>query len=156
MDYISKIIDSFIKYEKAFIKNKEDFNKDKNKSFYILNPEWVKELKKYLCYDKINQKIKKNDNQQITELIKALRNKYINNPFPEELKDKKVKINSDVRNYERINIKYYTQCYIIHQKSFRHLFNLLNSNKEKMNFLINRVIFGNNIILIEICNNIFE
>lgn len=96
MEDIFKINIEFYNYEKKFIdKDYKCLNNDEDLYNYIVNPKWLNDLKKYICYDKFKTEILKYNmeitdltkNKNIKEQIKSMIAPNIKTNFPDNLKD---------------------------------------------------------------------
>lgn len=96
IEEIFNIYIEFYSYEKKLLeKNNKDINDDNDLYYYIINPEWLKEFKEYICYDKFkaeisNGNIKISDlkrNKKIKDKIKSIIASNIKTDFPSYLKE---------------------------------------------------------------------
>lgn len=113
-----------------------------------MNPEWLNDLKKYICYDKFKKEISKYNmeitdltkNKNIKEQIKSVIAPNIKNKFPDNLKDEnyinaKKYISEDKKDY-------YSNFNVLKISEFNSLYNVI--NKKESTLLVKNVIFQNN------------
>ena len=167
---IFKINIEFYSYEKKFIdKDYKCLNNDEDLYNYIVNPEWLNDLKKYICYDKFKTEILKYNmeitdltkNKNIKEQIKSMIAPNIKTDFPDNLKDENY-INAKkesvyISKGNKIKKDYYSNFNVLKSSEFNALYNVINRKKRKLIF--KNVIFQNNNtekIILEIYNNQYE
>ena len=161
-DIANNITDIFVSlyYNEIDINNN---NVNHNKLFYILNPEWVTQLKKNLHYNEIKKKIenyKSNEknlkkDKNFKEKIKNIIAQDNQIKFPEELKDENF-INPSLQKNEKNKhycAYYYLECKIIQNSYFNPIYNLIN---RKNNYHLHNVILCKNNLIIQINNNNYE
>ena len=166
---IFKINIEFYNYEKKFKdKDYKCLNGDEDLNNYIVNPKWLNDLKKYICYDKFKKEILKYNmkitdltkNKNIKEQIKSMIAPNIKTNFPDNLKDENY-INAKKESFYISKGKkkkdYYSNFNVLKSSEFNALYNVINRKKRKLIF--KNVIFQNNNtekIILEIYNNQYE
>ena len=164
---IFKINLEFYNYEKKFKdKDYKCLNGDEDLNNYIVNPKWLNDLKKYICYDKFKTEISKYNmeitdltkNKNIKEQIKSMIAPNIKTNFPDNLKDENyINAKKDsfyIREGKKNKKDYYSNFNVLKSSEFNALYNVINRKKRKLIF--KNVIFQNNNtekIILEIYNN---
>ena len=151
---IFKINLEFYNYEKKFIdKDYKCLNNDEDLYNYIVNPEWLNDLKQYICYDKFKKEISKYNmeitdltkNKNIKEQIKSMIAPNIKTNFPDNLKDENyINAKKDsfyIREGKKNKKDYYSKFNVLKSSEFNSLYNVIN---KKQTFLIKNIIFQNN------------
>ena len=151
LENIFKINIEFYSYEKKFLdKDYKCLNNNEDLNYYIVNPDWLNDLKKYICYDKFKKEISKYNmeitdltkNKNIKEQIKSVIAPNIKNNFPDNLKDEKyINAKKYIREGKKDKKDYYSNFNVLKSSEFNSLYNVINKKKA---LLVKNVIFQNN------------
>ena len=168
IDDILNLNIEFYSYEKMILDKNIDLNDDKDHGFYIVNPKWLIDLKKYICYEIFNNEISKykieisdlKKNQNIKGQIRNVIGPNIKTNFPQNLKDENY-IKAETKSYckngkKGKEMKYFYIFNVLKRLEFNSLYNFLN---KKEVFFVNNAIFqnnNNNKIIVEIYRNQYE
>ena len=139
-----KLLYDYETLEEKMLNNKNNDTMHKDTKYYILNPQWLKNLKESINYESNKALLKKNitGNQEI--------NLNINNIKKDFYKNLNESCLTPILNIS-LNTNYYPNISIVRNDCFKNL-----KKYKNYQFISKKVIFGNNNIIIQIEYNIYE